>query len=316
MRRRSGKPMLVTGAHRSGTTWVGKVLALSRDVGYVEEPFNPAFRRLRPGICKPIFPHWFMYITEENEAKFVEEIAAVLKFRFNLREQLRVLVKERRGFRTFARDYTGFALNRYVYRARPLLKDPIAIFSTEWLAKRFDMDVVVLIRHPAAFVSSIKRMQWAHDFSNFLEQRLLLRDYLHPFEEEIRRHVRNGGDFVDDAILLWNMFYSFIDKLRSRYPEYVYLKHEELSKAPEEEFRKLFRRLNIEYDREVEKAIGTYSSSGNPREAPKGVAHQLKRNSLANISNWKHRLSAEEVERVKEGTREVWPSFYDEAAWE
>ena len=37
----SDKPILVTGAHRSGTTWVGKMLALAPGVAYVHEPFNP-----------------------------------------------------------------------------------------------------------------------------------------------------------------------------------------------------------------------------------------------------------------------------------
>ena len=37
----SGPPILVTGAHRSGTTWVGKMLALAPGIGYVHEPFSP-----------------------------------------------------------------------------------------------------------------------------------------------------------------------------------------------------------------------------------------------------------------------------------
>ena len=41
----TGRPILVTGAHRSGTTWVGKMLALAPGVAYVHEPFNPLHRR-------------------------------------------------------------------------------------------------------------------------------------------------------------------------------------------------------------------------------------------------------------------------------
>ena len=42
------KPILVTGSHRSGTTWVGKMLAATGSVGYIHEPFN---LKNRPGIC-------------------------------------------------------------------------------------------------------------------------------------------------------------------------------------------------------------------------------------------------------------------------
>ena len=32
------KPILVTGSHRSGSTWVGKMLATSPSVNYIHEP--------------------------------------------------------------------------------------------------------------------------------------------------------------------------------------------------------------------------------------------------------------------------------------
>jgi LPS sulfotransferase NodH len=35
------RPILVTGAHRSGTTWVGKMLALAAGTGYAHEPSSP-----------------------------------------------------------------------------------------------------------------------------------------------------------------------------------------------------------------------------------------------------------------------------------
>ncbi len=62
--------------------------------------------------------------------------------------------------------------------ATPLVKDPIALFSAEWLAATFDMRVLVMIRHPAAFAASIRRRGWRHRFADFLEQPLLMRDLL------------------------------------------------------------------------------------------------------------------------------------------
>ncbi|MCF8233846.1 MAG: hypothetical protein K9G67_15655 [Bacteroidales bacterium] len=34
------KEILVTGAHRSGTTWVGHVMREAPEVHYIHEPFN------------------------------------------------------------------------------------------------------------------------------------------------------------------------------------------------------------------------------------------------------------------------------------
>jgi len=209
------KPILVTGSHRSGTTWVGRILSVSPDVGYIHEPFNPLHRRLNPGICKAKFKYQYTYVTEENEAKFYDDILATIKFRYNLLHQIKVVIKKRQGFRTLARQYIGFLTNRYIKHVRPLFKDPLALFSTEWLSKRFNMDVVILIRHPAAFVSSVKRMNWpAHDFSQFLKQPLLVRDHLYPFEKEIKDLVKNEHDVIDEGILLWKLFYYVVDKFK------------------------------------------------------------------------------------------------------
>jgi hypothetical protein len=310
-----GKPILVTGAHRSGTTWVGKTLATSPKVGYIDEPFSPVRRHYDPGTCNAKFDHWWMYVTKENEAQYYDHILATLEFRYKIFSQLARIVKNRCGVRTFLKGYSGFILNHYVRKARPLFKDPIALFSTEWLAERFGMDVVVLIRHPAAFVSSIKRMYWTHDFNNFLQQPLLMRDHLFALHTEIREHTKRENDIVDDAILIWKMFYHFIDKMQKNHREFIFIRHEDLSRKPVEEFKKLFDLLNIEFNQKIEKTIIKYSNSSNPSEAQNGVEHQLKRNSVANINNWKHRLTNSEIERIRENTKEISHLFYNQDEW-
>ena len=59
------KPILVTGSHRCGSTWIGKVIATSPSVDYIHEPFNGM---CRPGKCSVKFPHTFTYITDNNES--------------------------------------------------------------------------------------------------------------------------------------------------------------------------------------------------------------------------------------------------------
>src|SRR4029453_10926731 len=61
------RPLLVTGAHRSGTTWVGRMIDLSPEGGYINEPFNPHHQ---PGICGCRFPLWFQYVNRDNEHHF------------------------------------------------------------------------------------------------------------------------------------------------------------------------------------------------------------------------------------------------------
>jgi len=311
------KPILITGSHRSGTTWVGRILSISPSIGYIHEPFNPLHRRLNPGICKAKFKYQYMYVTDENESEFYNDILRTIKFRYNFLLQLKEVIKKRKGYRTLVRQASSFLMSRYIYDARPLFKDPMALFSTEWLAKRFNMDVVILIRHPAAFVSSVKRMNWPlHDFSQFLKQPLLMRDHLYPFKKEIEEFAIHEYDIIDQGILLWKMFYYFVNKLKRSHDDFIFVRHEDLSLNPIEEFRNLSKWLNIEFIEKIEKAILEYSNKSNPSEAPNGVLHQLKRDSISNIKNWKARLSKLEIRKIREGVQNISNIFYKDEDWE
>ncbi|MBC6456279.1 MAG: hypothetical protein GDA43_26550 [Hormoscilla sp. SP5CHS1] len=70
------KPILVTGAHGSGTTWVGSMIAQSPSVGYINEPFH---LNHRPG-SRAKFDYWFTYITDENGANIETSIQDTLNF--------------------------------------------------------------------------------------------------------------------------------------------------------------------------------------------------------------------------------------------
>ena len=59
--------ILVTGAHRTGTTWVGQMLAAG-GLAYVSEPLNVLHRH---GVMSAPVKHWYTYITSENEADYL-----------------------------------------------------------------------------------------------------------------------------------------------------------------------------------------------------------------------------------------------------
>lgn len=313
----SQKPILVTGAHRSGSTWVGKMLAASPQVGYIHEPFN---LQHRPGICRAKFKHWFTCITDENEADYYDDIKKTVDFSYNLKDELKHIECSRDVLR-LVRDYFEFGRSRLV-KARPLIKDPIAFFSAEWLAKAFKADVVVTIRHPAAFVSGLKAKEWTFDFSNFLEQPLLMRDYLTPFADDIHEYTKNPKTIVDQGILLWNIFYSTVNRLQQSHKSWIFIRHEDLAANPISEFEKLYQRLNIRFSSKERHIVEKYTSSKNPSNAPSytkvlgsDISLGIKRNSKASIQNWKSRLTTDEISCVRSRTLETANLFYDQQSW-
>jgi hypothetical protein len=306
----SGRPILITGAHRSGSTWVGKMVGKSREVCYIFEPFNKDFG---PGICRRVFNTWFPYVTEENEEKYLNCLKETVRFKFHLFKELRA-VRTKWQLRNCFENFINFRMARMKNR-RPMFKDPIAIFSAPWLARRFDFQVVALIRHPMAFAGSLKRLNWQFHFKDFLKQPLLLDGPLKAFKSEIETRAAEPGDIIDQAILLWNVIYGCVKDYREQYPGWIYARHEDISMDPVNGFKDLFAKLDLEFTPGIEQYIREYSGGSNPVETPGNKATFLKRDSSENIHNWKKRLTPEEIDRVKQGTEATACLFYPELRW-
>ena len=200
------KPILVTGSPRSGTTWVGRMLAVSPQLYYVSEPFNPDFGPGR-GVCNINFTHHQTYISEENQRKYYKPIRQMLEGEYNV---LAAICDSKLGKKDLIdvwckkKEFKEYRKHLMV----PLIKDPIALMSAGWLGRQFDIDTIVMIRHPAAFVASMKRLNWTFRPSKWvLSQPLLIRDYLSPFEEEIKQLNESENDIIDRTALMWKIIY-------------------------------------------------------------------------------------------------------------
>lgn len=218
------KPILVTGSHRSGTTWIGKMICLAPKVGYIHEPFHCGSKY---GINAK---YWFTYITQENESLYYKNIRGILNFNYDMFKMIK-RIDSLKDIKSIIASQIRYSYYRY-RNARPLMKDPLAIFSAEWLAEKFDMDVVVMIRHPAAFVSSIKKLNWTHSFALFLEQQMLMKNHLYHFESEIEDCVKKQPDIIDQGILLWRIIYFMVNKYRKTHKDWIFVRHEDIPRDP------------------------------------------------------------------------------------
>lgn len=304
----STAPILVTGSHRSGSTWAGHMLAHAPRVAYIHEPFHVGHRR---GLCNATFDRWYTYICNENESTYLRAVEDCLGFKYHTLGGLST-INSLKGCARLVWDYLQFTTYRW-FRKRPLVKDPIAVFSADWLARRFDMDVVVLIRHPAAFVGSLKKARWSFSFQDLLEQPLLMQHHLHPFEAEIKEYAGSEKDVVDQGILLWNVIHHVILHYRQRHPaDWLFVRHEDLSRRPLQAFQEIYDRLGLTFTKQIEREIARYSlAAPSINDSTTG----LQRHSESNVATWKTRLTPDEIQRVKTRTHEIAREFYDQQDW-
>jgi hypothetical protein len=288
------------------------MLALSPRLNYIHEPFNPGIASNRE-ICKVQFHHYFTYICDENESEYLEAIKQLLEGRYNLPGGL-LSVRSLRGFAKTIGKWRKFTVQRSG-GVVPLIKDPIALMSMDWLNRRFDMHTIVMIRHPAAFVSSMKRLGYAsHPEKWALSQPLLMRDYLEPFEKEINALQKEKHGVIERAALTWKMHHYVISQYQKEHNDWCFLRHEDISQNPVDVFEQLYRGIGITFSPEIKQKIDEHSNKSNPERAP-GKERSIKLNSQENIFSWKYRLTPAEIEAVRERVDEVATYFYSDQDW-
>lgn len=299
-------PILVTGSHRSGSTWVGQVLSEVESLGYMHEPLNPIY----PTPKSAPINLWYLYIGEHNHNTYYNYFKETLKWNYQSGAR----------FGGIDNTYKAKMWLKYanIFRKNkgktPLVKDPIAFFSAPWLAKNFNMQVVSLTRHPAAFAYSLIRKDWKFPFKHLLRQHELMEQVLPQFKKEITDFAKEEKPLLEQACLVWRILYATSNKYQKEHKDWIFLRHEDLSANPTKAFKDLFSRLGLEFSPKVEAFVKESSGSEN-QKGTVANEEQLKRDSAANIKYWKDKLSVEDIEKIKDLTKDIWPLFYTEADW-
>jgi hypothetical protein len=301
-------PILVTGAHRSGTTWAGKMLAADADTAYISEPLNVLHR---PGVFKAKVKYWYQYICEENEQEFLPAFHSLLEFDYHLWDEIRS-IRSRKDFLRMGRDFMIF-YNALERGQRALFKDPFAVFSVPWFAKRLNCRVVITVRHPAAFASSLQRLGWSFDFNDLLNQPLLMRDHLEPYREQML--AVKTEDVIGQGALLWKLIYSVVRRFQQENSELLVVRHEDLSLDPVGRYRELYAALGLDFTKRVEKVILASSSSENPAELSAKKVHSVRLDSAASVKNWRKRLEPDVIQRIHDITGETGDFYYPGESW-
>ena len=275
--------ILVTGSHRSGSTWLGHMLSIGADVDYIHEPMNLGLEQNAALNCP--FKHTFEYVHDGTSEAQVQELDAYIEKCYKAHRRKSLLSKH----------------------SALIIKDPIAFHCAEWFAKYYGTKNVVLIRHPAAFVASLKVKNWGFNFNNYLKQSALMDDVLFPYRDEIAFFAANPQNIIEQGILMWNIFYYRTRIYEAYHKDWIFVKHEDLSARPHEELRKLYDQLGLNYDdkikQQIEKAVNPSSET------------EFKRNSKDNIFSWKERLSEAEISLIRKKTDAISQIYYGPRDW-
>ena len=270
---------VVTGMHRSGTTFVGKILDACDDLAVFHEPFNRHFGL--KGIAKnyPAVDDGY----ESYATDLLSRLARLEKMQFvsdcQKDSAIKAVVRKVIGGKSEQQWRRIRMTNKF--RAKTLvLKDPFLSLSTQTLTTNLEYKVVFLCRHPVAVWSSIQQMDWRMDLGNFFGEDFPLSEA----DSEIERFCQ-----------VWSVLNAHNMSIAN--PNFLFVTHEALCLTPQAEFERIFNHLGIAFTQRPRARLNEMSS-GATADKKGAKLHQFKRNSAEIIHAWKRKVPQHEQDYI------------------
>ena len=266
-------PILLTSLPRSGSTWVMKILSASNEVVSFHEPDHLHVW----GIGEPGMHPYHPVDNDDNDYMSMYG---------------RIFMGAPYREPTVSRGYLSHKWKCMKYKfskKRLLVKSVYSIHNTEWIANRFPVKVVMLLRHPCAITHSIHRRWSSARLKNPELQPDFARDYLQPYLEPLK-NAQSPYEVLSSRI---GAYYKAASSVVARHPEWTVVKHEDLCGNPQEEFTRLFKTLGLG---NIDGALDLIRETNRPKTSDE-VQH-VHRLMSHEIDKWQSILSPDEIDSI------------------
>lgn len=323
--------ILITGARRSGTTFLGQILGKANNTGYLFEPLNTEV-----GIKGLSINDWYPNFTSDNIKKedskvlenFFEKLNGSYKVslgdsktnnfiydckKIDLLKNLFTNVSNEKLLKRFFRvifknrgSYEFLKVKLYKWKIKNLVfKDPLAALSSDFLSTKFNMKVIVILRHPASYFYSMKKQNWGMSPENFLNQNIQIDKFIKNTNE-----LKTREDF---SLLEYCIIYQELLKNVKNNKNFILVRHEDICLNPILEIEKIFNLCNLDFSQNVKKIILDYTGDKNVKDT--NIKNKTKRDSKEIINSWKKKLSKDDIKKIKYFTFELIKDHYPESEW-
>lgn len=252
--------IILAGSGRSGTTWLGNIIAANPNMRILFEPFD--YRRVPEAKVLPLlayarpnetYPEWtnFMYkaLTGQIENEWINQ----------------------QGKRRWA--------------WKRLIKAIRVNMMLGWIDQNFNPKIVFTTRHPCAVILSRLKLDWDPHINIFLEQNQLVQDYLEPYMDIIL----SAQTEVQKQAVGW-CIENLVPLRQLSHYNWVFCTYEELYRNPEQEADRILSALDIRKTWFTQRAIKKVSMVTRPDSAVYSQQDPL--------SAWKNQLSKQDIDTI------------------
>jgi len=165
---------------------------------------------------------------------------------------------------------------------RLLVKSVHAPLALEWLADEFEIDVLVLLRHPGNVLSSWIALNLNEQFIRLEDNPAVRSRFLDSWGV-----AAPGPDPLERMIFSIGVLSTALEEAASRHPRWRIRTHDQLCSDPAQEFKKLYADLGLTWSEAVEGFL-----AGNYRP---GEGFLTQRVAAELPDNWKRRLTSDQI---------------------
>ena len=203
--------VFLAGTGRSGTTWLQELINHNNDYRIMFEPFHSN----KVNIIK----HWNyrQYLRgDANSERYLKPAEIILS------GDIKHPWIDSHNYKMIAR--------------KRLVKDIRTQLILHWIKQKFpDIPIILLLRHPCAIANSKIKLGWGSHLDEFLDQKQLLDDFLHPFVEELQESV----SMFENHIFLW-CIENYIPMTQFSGNNILVAFYETICQYPQQEARRIF----------------------------------------------------------------------------
>jgi hypothetical protein len=293
---RAGRPIVLAGLPRCGSTWTKEVLERDPSLLSLMEPDSEGHRGSAIWAKRPLGRYpvlapgddgnryrllWSWILQGVPEGTHLRLADRILEL--TTQKEKNTYLRGDRSLKMSAAGLLGTQWRSPTTAGttrRLLVKTVHAPLSLEWVASEFDVDVVVVIRHPGSILASWLDLDFIDRYVAF-ESRPEVRSLAAGWDVPLP-----GPDLLEVTIWRIGLLATALEKAVERHPSWVVRTHEELCTDPVTEFRKLFGDLGLTWTPEVETHL-----SENDRE---GKGFRTQRRAADLPDNWKSRLDGDQ----------------------
>jgi Sulfotransferase family len=292
------KPLLLIGFPRSGTTWAARMLATARGATLVHEPDNekisaPAiwpkrrlgrFPALTPGEAAPGYRGLWRWAFSGAPERANLRLADHLLRRSN-KDALEDLVQGRPDPALRLAGALASMPGTGSPRGPVIVKSVHACLALDWLVSEFDVDILVLQRHPANVLSSWLDLKLPDQDRRLSEVLQVQERFGRPWGLP-----EPGRGAVEAAAWQVGLLTAALEQAAANHAGWHVLTHEQLCTNPEEQFGQLFEALGLEW--------GPESSAFLEQTNRPGSGFSVERDASELPDSWRSRLDPKDIETL------------------